>query len=54
MKENSDRFRMKVLTFQKEFTWFEYRPDKVPTVLYVKEQDCNRGEYVGFLNPMTF
>ena len=25
MKENSDRFRMKVLTVQKEFTWFEYR-----------------------------
>ena len=25
MKENSDGFRMKVLTLQKEFTWFEYR-----------------------------
>ena len=25
MKEKSDRFRMKVLTLQKEFTWFEYR-----------------------------
>ena len=25
MKENSIRFQMKVLTFQKKFTWFEYR-----------------------------
>ena len=25
MKEKSDRFRIKVLTLQKEFTWFEYR-----------------------------
>ena len=25
MKENSDRFRIKVLTLQKEFTWFECR-----------------------------
>ena len=27
---------------------------KVPTVLYVKKQDCNRNEYVGFLNPITY
>ena len=28
--------------------------EKVPTVLYVKEHDCNWNEYVGFLNPITY
>ena len=28
--------------------------EKVPTVLYVKEQGYNRSEYVGFLNPITY
>ena len=28
--------------------------EKVPTVLYLKEQECNRNEYVGFLNPITY
>ena len=27
---------------------------KVPTVLYVKEQDCNWSMYVGYLNPITY
>ena len=28
--------------------------EKVPNVLYVKEQDCNWNDYVGFLNPITY
>ena len=28
--------------------------EKVPNVLYVKEQDCNWIDYVGFLNPITY
>ena len=53
MKENSVRLRMKVPTLQKEFTCFEYRYGGVPIVPYVKQQGCNRSEYVRFLNPIT-
>ena len=28
--------------------------EKVLNVLYVKEQDCNWNDYVGFLNPITY
>ena len=28
--------------------------EKVPIALYVKEHDCNRNEYAGFLNPITY
>ena len=46
MKENSIRFWMKVLTLQKEFTWFEYRYGEgaycsiCKTVVLQSEQVC--------------
>ena len=54
VKQNSNRFQMKVLTLQKVFTWFEYSYAEGATVLYVKEQDCNWSMYVGYLNPITY
>ena len=54
MKENFDRFRMKVLTLQKEFTLFEYRYGKGAYCSICKRAGLQWNNYVGFLNPITY
>ena len=47
-------FEWKFLLSKKSSHGLSTNMEKVPTVSYEKEQGCNRGEYVGFLNPITY